>query len=236
MTDPFFCTSGMRNGMNWRTLQQRFLWWRFRLTQRHRHQRLVLETVAGFPLLVLPEVLNPALFHSGVFLARTLNADLIPLGARVLDMGTGSGIVGLSAARWSSDITAADINPEAVRCARINVWLNHLEDRVQVCQSDLFDALPGKQFDVIIFNPPYLEGNPASWFERALYGTGVIQRFAAALPRTLGPGGCVLLLLSSIAHEDGLLQPFREQGMLVTIAAQERWYGEQFTLYRLAYR
>jgi HemK-related putative methylase len=222
--------------MNWRTLQQRFLWWRFRLTQRHRHQRLVLETVAGFPLLVLPDVLNPALFHSGDFLARALNAALIPPGARVLDMGTGSGIAALSAARWSSAVTAADINPAAVRCARINVLLNDLEDRVRVLQSDLFDSLSGEQFDVIIFNPPYLDGNPVTAFERALYGTGVIERFAATVSQSLRPGGCVLLLLSSIAREDALLQPFREQGMLVTIAAQERWYGEQFTLYRLAYR
>ncbi len=225
----------MRDRMNWRRLQQGFLRWRFRLTQRHRHRQLVLEQVAGFPLLILPDVLNPALFHSGDFLARALTAELIPGGARVLDMGTGCGIAALSAARWSSDVTAADINPEAVRCARINVWLNQGEERVRVCQSDLFGALAGEQYDVIIFNPPYLEGEPDGWFEQALYGTGVIARFAAALPQQLRPGGCVLLLLSSLAQEDTLLQPFRRQGMVITVAAQERWYGEQYTLYRLAY-
>lgn len=220
--------------MVWQMLRKRLLWWRFRLFQRHRYQRLVVEKVAGYPLLVLPDVLNPALFHSGDFLARALTADLIPPGARVLDMGTGSGIVAIGAARWSDDVIAVDLNPEAVRCARLNVLLNRLETRVRVCESDLFAAVAGEQFDVIIFNPPYFHGVPGTWLEHALYATDVVERFAAALPHALRPGGYALLLLSSLADEAGLLRPFREQGMLVAVAAQELWHAERFTLYRIS--
>jgi release factor glutamine methyltransferase len=220
--------------MVWQMLRKRLLWWRFRLFQRHRYQRLVLEKVAGYPLLVLPDVLNPVLFHSGHFLARALTADLIPPGARVLDMGTGSGIVAIGAARWSDDVIAVDLNPEAVRCARLNVLLNRLEERVRVCESDLFAAVAGEQFDVIIFNPPYFHGVPGTWLEHALYATDVVERFAAALPHALRPGGYALLLLSSLADEAGLLRPFREQGMLVAVAAEERWHAERFTLYRIS--
>jgi release factor glutamine methyltransferase len=215
-------------------VRKRLLWWRFRLFQRHRHQRLVLEKVAGYPLLVLPDVLNPLLFHSGDFLVRALTADLIPPGARVLDMGTGSGIVAIGAARWSDNVTAVDLNPEAVRCARINVLLNRLETRVRVCESDLFAAIAGEQFDVIIFNPPYFRGVPGTWLEHALYATAVVERFAKGLPDALRPGGYALLLLSSLADEAGLLRPFREQGMVVAIAAQEQWHAETFTLYRIS--
>lgn len=220
--------------MFWPKLQQRLLWWRFRLFQAHRLDQLVLQEVAGYPLLVLPQVLNPALFHSGEFLVRALTVDLIPAGARVLDMGTGSGIAAIGAARWSEDVTAVDINPEAVRCARINALLNRVETRVRVQESDLFAALPGETFDVVIFNPPYLRGEPDSWLERALFATGVVECFAAALPRALRPGGSALLLLSSLADEETLLQPFREGGMAVAAVAQEQWHGERFTLYRIA--
>jgi hypothetical protein len=61
-----------------RAVWRRLLRLRFRMFQAHRHNRLVLETVAGKPLLVLPQVLNPKLFRTGEFLAQALNPDLIP--------------------------------------------------------------------------------------------------------------------------------------------------------------
>ena len=57
-----------------RTWRMGFLM-RFLLFQRHRHNRVVLETIAGKPILVLPEVLNPKLFFTGEFFAETLRAD-----------------------------------------------------------------------------------------------------------------------------------------------------------------
>jgi methylase of polypeptide subunit release factors len=113
----------------------------FRLFQRHRYGRLVIETVAGTPLVVLPGVFNPKLFQTGEFLAETLSERWVPPGSTVLDMGTGSGVGAVFAARWARRVVAVDISPTAVRCARINVLLHGLEDRVEVRAGDLFEPL-----------------------------------------------------------------------------------------------
>src|SRR2546421_477250 len=118
--------------MRWRPVWKRLLYARFLLFQRHRYGRLVLERVSGQPLLVLPQVFNPGLFASGRLLAEQIaqRTDLLSPGARVLDLGTGSGICAFAAAGKAHSVLATDINPQAVRCARINVLLNQLEQRV----------------------------------------------------------------------------------------------------------
>jgi len=123
-------------------LRRRF--WRVWLRLRHqtlgrRYRRLVLERMDGVPLVVLPEVFNPVLLRTGVFLARRIRPATLIASHRpavepsALDLGTGSGIGAIFAARCDYRVVAVDINPEAVRCARINVLLNHLEARIEIC-------------------------------------------------------------------------------------------------------
>src|SRR3989304_1477034 len=124
-----------------------------------RCRRLTLETVEGVPLIVLPEVFNPVLFRTGAFLARTLAAQSPawqkPGAARALDLGTGCGIGAIFAARLGYTAVGVDINPQAVRCARVNVLLNGLEDRVEVRPGDLLGPVAGERFDLVLFNPPF---------------------------------------------------------------------------------
>lgn len=217
---------------------RRFLWrrlirWRYYLFQRGRHNHLVLERVAGRPILVLPQVLNPKLFRTGEFLAQTLSTIPLPPEAAVLDMGTGSGVGAIAAAERAARVVAVDVNPEAVRCARINVLLNRVEDRVEVLEGDLFTPLGDRRFDVVLFNPPYLQGEPRTLLERALYATDVVDRFANALPRHLRPGGYALLLLSSDADEGALLQSFARRGFDADVVAVRDLRSEVATIYRL---
>jgi release factor glutamine methyltransferase len=206
---------------------------RFALFQRHRHDRLVIERVAGVPLVVLPEVLNPRLFVTGEFFARALDGRLIPPGARVLDMGTGSGVCAVAAARLGGDVVAVDVNPAAARCARINALLHGLERRIDVREGDLFAPLAGERFDVALFNPPYLRGTPRSPLDRALWAEDVVERFAAGLPAHLAPGGRALLLLSSRGDEAAFLATFRAQGFAIEAIATHKMPGELLTIYKL---
>jgi HemK-related putative methylase len=217
-----------------RTIWQRLLWWRFRLFQQHRHERLVLEWVAGRPLIVLPGVMNPALFRTGPFLARELRRRVLPAGAVVLDMGTGSGLLAITAAERAGQVTAVDINPEAVRCARVNTLLNRVEGRVTVRQGDLFAPVTGERFDLILFNPPFFSGEPDGLFDQAWRSNNIARRFAEGLPGHLAPEGEALVVLSSLGKEAAFVEAFQETGLDVTVAARGDLTNELLTVYRLA--
>ena len=77
---------------------------------------------------------------------------------KILEMGTGSGIISLHCAKAGCKVTAADISQISLDCANNNAKINGLN--IQFIQSNLFSNIEGK-FDMIIFNPPYLSGQDA---------------------------------------------------------------------------
>ncbi len=210
---------------------------------RRRVGRLVLERLDGVRLLVLPEVFNPAVFASSGFLARAVAT--LPLadprsarpaspdgdGARVLDMGTGSGVGAIVAARRGFRSVGVDINPAAARCARINALLNGVEDRVEIRHGDLFDPVQGEQFDLVLFNPPFFRGVPGSALDAAWRATDVVERFAAGLPAALAPGGRALLVLSTEGDAGGMLAALAGQGLTVEPVARQDCGNEILTIY-----
>ena len=95
---------------------------------------------AGFRLVVFPTVFHPKLFLTSEFFARFL-ATINLAGKHVADVGTGSGILALAAARAGATVVALDINPKAVKAATDNACANGLGDRVTALQSDLLSGL-----------------------------------------------------------------------------------------------
>jgi release factor glutamine methyltransferase len=79
---------------------------------------------------------------------------LLP-SSKVLDLGTGTtAVVGLALwRRLGCEVTSADVNPESVRLARLNVDRNRAP--IRVVESSFFDAVEGG-FDAVVFNPPYV--------------------------------------------------------------------------------
>lgn len=135
-------------------------------------------------------------------------------GESFLEMGTGSGLVALHAARLGAKVTAADVNPKAVECARRNAVRNGI--RLEVVRSDLFEKVTGL-FDVIAFNPPYLPGTASStsWVEKAWAGgeegSGMAISFLENAWRHLAPGGRIYMVLSSVGGLMSLLKAARER-------------------------
>jgi HemK-related putative methylase len=195
-----------------------------------RVRRATIEHVGGVPIVVWPDVLNPVVFRSGELFARTIAAETItPPGryqARALDMGTGSGICAIFAARQGYRVTAVDLNPEAVRCARINVMLNRLEDKIEVLEGDLFAPVEGQNFQLIFFNPPFYRGEPKTPFDMAWRATDVFERFAAGLDSALAPEGRALILLSTDGDGEGMLTALAQSGFR-TVPAVRRNYGNE---------
>lgn len=202
---------------------------------RRRLGRLAMETIDGVELVVLPEVFHPAVFRTGAFLGRVIARapELEPASpaARLLDLGTGSGVGAVFAARRGFRVTAVDVNPRAVACARINVLVHGLEERVEARRGDLFDPVAGETFDLVAFNPPFFRGEPKDALDMAWRGADVIERFAAGLPQVLAPGGRALVVLSTDGEARVMLEALERGGFRVAAIAERRYGTEVLTAY-----
>ncbi|MEO6062244.1 MAG: HemK2/MTQ2 family protein methyltransferase [Thermoflexales bacterium] len=205
----------------------------FRLFEIRRHRRDTVERIDGFDLIVLANTLNPALFISGRALAHAV-AGLVRPGMRVLDMGTGTGLVGLAAARQGACVVAVDINPDAVRCARLNAERNGFADRMTVLHGDLFGPVAGEQFNLIAFNPPFFRGEPHDAWELAWTSVDVAERFAASLAQHLAEDGAGLLVTSTEGDSAGFLAAIAQSGLHTTVAATRELGYERLTIHRLS--
>ena len=143
-------------------LASQLLSFAYRLRGLERYDDFRLEHVLGTPLLVTPSVFNPRLLRTGAFFAAQIDGALVRGESEVLDMGTGSGVCALFAARHARRVVAIDINPAAVRCAQINALMNQLHTRIEVRHGDLFGAVAGERFDLVLFNPPFVRAAIAS--------------------------------------------------------------------------
>lgn len=201
---------------------------RFVLFQRHRHRRYRLEEIDGGPFVVLPDVFHPELFHSSRLIREELLRASLDSDSLVLDLGTGSGYLALAAAARGARVVATDVNPEAVRCTRINALLRCVEDRIEPREGDLFAACRGDRFDLVLWNPPYFSGRPRDLWERSWRDdTDVRTRFASDLAAHLRPGGRALIVDSSLASER--MEPLLERfSFRVRVAREKRLAsGEQ---------
>jgi len=205
----------------------------YRLAGTHRYDRLQIVHVLGLPILVLPSVANPRVLRTGAFFASRIDAHLVTADAEVLDMGTGSGVCALFAARHARRVVAVDVNPEAVRCATVNALMNHLDARIDVRQGDLFGPVAGERFDVVLFNPPFLLGAPKDARDAAWRSSDLPKRFAAGLAEHLKPSGAALVLLSSFGDACPRYEAeLRQRGFALEAMARGRYINETVTLLR----
>ncbi len=189
--------------------------------------------VQGLEFDTMLEVFHPRYFFSSAVLVDYLNR-LPMLDRDVLDMGTGSGVVGVCCARRGARVLAVDIHPAAVQLARRNAEKHGVAASMQCRKSDLFEAVgTGRSFDWVIFNPPFYPRDPRTLSETAFYGgrnARVLERFAAGAPCHLKPGGRVVLILSSDMPLREVHQMFVQSGFLLVDHAVKKHYFELFHL------
>jgi ribosomal protein L3 glutamine methyltransferase len=128
-----------------------------------------------------------------------------------LDLCTGSGCLAvlLAHAFPAADIDAADISSDALAVAQRNVSDYGLADRINLIRSDLFDNLPGKSYDLMISNPPYVTATAMAELPREYRhepelalaggddGMDAVRTILHEAPRFLQPDG---LLVVEVGH------------------------------------
>ena len=152
----------------------------------------------------------------------------------LLEVGSGTGLIAIHAARMGAKVTATDINPHAVELTKRNAARN--QTRIQVLQSDLFENVSG-YFDVIAFNPPYLpsDSNSTSWIERSWSGgekgSEASVRFLDQAWRHLAPGGRIYMVLSSLTGLTSVLKAAKER-YESEMLEEQRMFFESLFAYR----
>jgi release factor glutamine methyltransferase len=147
---------------------------------------------------------------------------------KVLDMGTGSGILAKAAKGLNLEVLAVDINPEAIAKCQ--------EQGLEAIESDLFSNIKDK-FDTIIFNPPYLpdaEGEPEDSkliTTGGKYGHELLERFLIESKGHLNENGIILLVFSS--HTGNMEKIFDEQKYDFTLLGQESHFFEKLLVYQI---
>ena len=205
----------------------------YRVAGVHRYDRLRIVRVLDLPIVVLPSVANPKVLRTGAFFASRIDGRLVAPDAEVLDVGTGSGICALFAARHARRVVAVDINPEAVRCATVNALMNRLDARIALRQGDLFAPVADERFDLVLFNPPFIVGAPKDARDAAWRSNDLPQRFAAGLAAHLKPGGAALVLLSSFGDACPRYEAeLRASGFRLELFARRRYVNETVTILR----
>jgi release factor glutamine methyltransferase len=207
--------------------------WGYRLAGKDKYDNYRLERVHGLPFLVTPSVFNPKVPRTGEFLASQIDSRLLDGNADVLDMGTGSGVCAVFAARHARRVVAVDINPAAVRCARVNALLSNLEHKIDVRHGDLFEPVLTERFDLVLFNPPFLRGVPQDHRDGAWRSSDVAERFSAGLAARLKPEGSALVLLSTFGDGRDFLDEFQRQGFEISVYAERSFVNERLTVFQL---
>jgi release factor glutamine methyltransferase len=173
----------------------------------------------SLPLLVTADVLSPRPDTETLVVAALDRLTERDTDARILEIGTGSGAVALAIAheRPRARITATDISPAALKVAERNARELGMDGRIEFVEGNLFGPVVGRQFELVVSNPPYIAESERSELapelahepDVALFagpdGLLVLRELVAGAPALLAPGGAFAVELApdqapTVAH------------------------------------
>ncbi|WP_344027832.1 methyltransferase [Pseudonocardia kongjuensis] len=169
----------------------------------------------GLDLLVPSTVFGPT--PTSDLLGQAVTAETDPTD-RVLDMGTGSGVNAILAARQGAEVVGVDLNPTAVDAARLNAERNDVRALFKV--SDIYSAVDGT-FDLMIIDPPFRWFTPRDMTEAAATDEGYrgVARFFAGVDQRLRPGGRILLFFGTSGDQEHVVGLAERSGLRPQVVA-----------------
>jgi methylase of polypeptide subunit release factors len=122
---------------------------------------------------------------------------------RGLELCTGTGVAAIAMALRGNQCTASDIAARSVHFAQFNAWLNDCH-RVEVVESDLYQAMEGERFDCIVAHPPYVPAlsNTLTYRDGGETGDAIVRGTIAGIPAHLATGGTFQVLCLAMDTAD----------------------------------
>lgn len=200
--------------------------WYLRKDRRFRHKHI--------DLIIRPGIFHPGLFYSTKYLLSFL--EHIPIeNKQVLEIGCGSGMVSIFAAKKGGRVTATDINSNSIGCAEANAVRNHVDIRF-IC-SDLFTDIPLQMFDLILINPPFYKRDPRSMEEQAWFAGEELQffeRFFSDAGKYLNRSGECYMVLSDDCDLRAIGAIAAKCRMKFELVHKQRNFVEKGFIYRIS--
>ncbi|MFD3330849.1 HemK2/MTQ2 family protein methyltransferase [Streptomyces sp. NPDC058701] len=176
------------------------------------------------PIISLPGVYRPQ--ADTRLLAHALDQEELGPSTELLEIGTGTGALALSAAARGARVTAVDVSWRAVTTARLNGLRRGLP--LRVLHGDFAERTRGRRFDMLLTNPPYVPsptpGPPTRGPQRAwdagTDGRHVLDRICADAPALLRPGGVLLMVHSGMCGAEETVGRLEEGGLTAQVTAR----------------
>ena len=173
---------------------------------------------------VLPGVFFPHFTMSTKFLLQFIDAQNLT-DKSLLELGCGTAIISVLAAKMGAKVTASDINPEAVKNALLNANKNKV--MLNIISSDLFTNINEQQFDYIVINPPYYPKEPKNINEEAWF-CGENFEYFEKLFSSINPFYNENTQIIMILSEDCMIDKIKEIALknnlkFIKVLEQKKW-------------
>jgi len=187
----------------------------------------------GVQAIVLPGVFHPFFTISTKLLLEFI--DKIDLDKKsFLELGCGTGIISVLAARKGARVVATDINSKAIENVHLNAERN--EVRIESIFSDLFTAIPKQDFDFIVINPPYYPKNPKDDKEKAWFcgeEFEYFQQLFMTIKNYFNQDSKVYLILSEDCELEIIRQLAKKNSLEFKTVLEKRRMGEWNFIFQL---
>lgn len=182
---------------------------------------------------VLPGVFHPGLFISTKVLLNFVNTLKFE-GKSFLELGAGTGIISILAAKKGAAVFASDISGKAVQNIELNAAKNNVQ--INIFTSDLFKNIPYMQFDYIIINPPYYSRDPGEEEEYAWFCGSNFEYFKSlfnSLSNYIGKDSKVFMILSEVCDIQKIKSIGLENEFVWKIKIKKQFWGEKNYIFEI---
>ncbi len=182
---------------------------------------------------IMPGVFHPGLFFSTQLLLNYVRQFVLE-DQEFLELGAGSGLIAIWAAKHGARVTATDISPTAVLALVRNAAANHVT--LEIVLSDLFAGITTGHFDFILINPPYYPKDPETESDLAWYCGSrfeYFERLFLQLPAFMSAHTRVFMILSEDCALDQIRAITDKNGLAFTMIKQTRICWEMNYIFQI---